>query len=161
MLVNISKLPDGRHHYRFDDRPDAFREETGLTGFQAGVILDKAHDTFLFTLQVNGSVELSCDRCLEQVNLAVNETTSVVYRPDGDETLDPDVKPLSRDQNIIDLTPDVVDTIRLAIPMKVVCSETCKGLCPSCGVNLNQTACGCSNDTIDPRWENLLKLKNN
>lgn len=85
----------------------------------------------------------------------------MVYRPDGDETLDPDVKPLSRDQNIIDLTPDVVDTIRLAIPMKVVCSETCKGLCPSCGVNLNQTACGCSNDTIDPRWENLLKLKNN
>lgn len=161
MLVNISKLPDGRHHFRFDDTPDIFTEETGLTGFRAGVTLDKAHDTYLFTLVVTGKVGLNCDRCLEPVNLSVNETTTVVYRPDGNDTEDPDVKPLSRDQTIVDLTPEVVDTIRLAIPMKVVCADTCKGLCPTCGVNLNLTSCGCTNDSIDPRWEKLLKLKNN
>lgn len=161
MLVNISKLPDGRHQFRFDDTPDAFRDETGLIGFRAGVTLDKAHDTYLFTLQVTGTVGLSCDRCLEPVNLPVNESAAVVYRPDGTDGQDPDVKPLNRDQNIIDLAPDVVDTIRLAIPMKVVCTETCKGLCPSCGVNLNLASCGCSAETTDPRWEKLLKLKNN
>jgi uncharacterized protein len=43
--------------------------------------------------------------------------------------------------------------------MKKLCSEDCKGLCPSCGKNLNDGPCNCAEEIIDPRWELLQKLK--
>ena len=48
----------------------------------------------------------------------------------------------------IDLGHLVMEQLHLALPMKPLCSETCKGLCPQCGTNLNTGSCNC-----DPRWE--------
>ena len=47
----------------------------------------------------------------------------------------------------------------MALPMKPLCKPDCKGLCPSCGKDLNLGACGCTHETIDPRWEALKALK--
>ena len=47
----------------------------------------------------------------------------------------------------------------LAVPMKNLCSEDCKGLCPKCGKNLNEGLCNCNEENIDPRWETIQKLK--
>ena len=46
----------------------------------------------------------------------------------------------------------------LHTPMKIVCSEKCKGLCTHCGSNLNITQCNCSENEIDPRFESLKSL---
>ncbi|MCL6560327.1 MAG: DUF177 domain-containing protein, partial [Firmicutes bacterium] len=53
--------------------------------------------------------------------------------------------------DVLDVTPEVLKSIILALPMKAVCREECPGLCPGCGRNLNEGRCGCVNEDIDPR----------
>ena len=49
----------------------------------------------------------------------------------------------------------------LALPMQVVCSEKCKGLCPVCGQDLNKAECGCERKVVDPRLVTLKDIKIN
>jgi uncharacterized protein len=61
-----------------------------------------------------------------------------------------------------DLQVDIVEPVRqalvLAMPMKPLCAEACRGLCPTCGVNLNEQNCECKQETTDPRWDGLKNL---
>ncbi len=58
----------------------------------------------------------------------------------------------------IDLTPIIRDYATLDIPIRQLCSEDCKGLCPVCGMNRNQEDCGHRQVSIDPRMAELQKL---
>jgi len=60
---------------------------------------------------------------------------------------------------VADLTDMVRQELLLALPMKPLCSEECKGLCPRCGVNLNIETCDCRVKGMDSRWEGLKDLK--
>ena len=51
------------------------------------------------------------------------------------------------------------EQIILMMPLKPLCDETCKGLCPRCGANLNREACTCSTDTVNSPFAVLAKLK--
>ena len=51
------------------------------------------------------------------------------------------------------------EQILLALPMKVLCTVDCKGLCPTCGTNLNTGNCGCPKEEFSPRMDTLLELK--
>jgi len=78
-------------------------------------------------------------------NDADNEKEDVVFiHPDTDK---------------IDLDEYIRDYAVLAVPMKNLCSEDCKGLCSKCGKNLNEGTCNCNEENIDPRWESIQKLK--
>jgi uncharacterized protein len=59
----------------------------------------------------------------------------------------------------MELADSVKEQVLLAAPVKVVCRESCKGLCPKCGKNLNEGDCGCSTVVTDPRWDALKDLK--
>ena len=63
------------------------------------------------------------------------------------------------DGDRIDLDEIVREQILLALPTRQLCAEDCKGLCPSCGANLNEKACGCEQQQTDPRWSALEALK--
>lgn len=52
----------------------------------------------------------------------------------------------------------VLNSIIVSMPVRYLCKEDCKGLCPTCGRDLNEGDCGCSSDVIDPRFEVLSKL---
>ncbi len=60
---------------------------------------------------------------------------------------------------VIDLDPLVREQLLLALPRYPVCQDSCKGLCPVCGQNLNEKDCGCDRHVPDPRWAGLEKLK--
>ena len=51
------------------------------------------------------------------------------------------------------------EQVLLALPLKVICREDCKGLCPHCGANLNDGQCSCADDVDDPRWTALKDLR--
>ena len=77
------------------------------------------------------------------------------------------VTSLSGDQNddyietpdhTIDLDELLTADILLELPSKFLCSDNCKGLCPKCGANLNETTCNCTTKQIDPRLEVLKQL---
>jgi uncharacterized protein len=55
----------------------------------------------------------------------------------------------------IDLSPAVREQILLSVPASPLCGEECKGLCPSCGKDLNEGECGCDRTAVDPRWAAL------
>ncbi len=55
----------------------------------------------------------------------------------------------------VDLNEMVNDLILLSLPMRMLCREDCRGLCPVCGADLNQGSCGCRRDRMDPRLEIL------
>jgi uncharacterized protein len=59
----------------------------------------------------------------------------------------------------VDLTPLIQEELVLALPTRPLCRETCKGLCPQCGANLNQQVCGCIPAVGDPRLAVLRSLK--
>jgi uncharacterized protein len=60
---------------------------------------------------------------------------------------------------VIDLDPIVREQLVLALPGYPVCKESCKGLCPVCGANLNDRECGCDRHVPDPRWAGLKNVK--
>ena len=55
----------------------------------------------------------------------------------------------------IDLEPLVREAVLLELPLVPLCTPDCAGLCPTCGADLNQGACGCVTATLDPRWAAL------
>jgi uncharacterized protein len=61
--------------------------------------------------------------------------------------------------NELDLTHAIREHLVLAVPEFAICREACKGLCPSCGTNLNETTCSCEPEHVDHRWAALLELK--
>jgi uncharacterized protein len=59
----------------------------------------------------------------------------------------------------IELNDVLREVVLLALPMRVVCSEECKGICPVCGQNRNMKDCGCQPVSVDDRWNKLKSLK--
>jgi uncharacterized protein len=68
---------------------------------------------------------------------------------------------ISLETDVIDISDDVRDFSILAVPMKKLCTEECKGLCYRCGTNLNEENCTCDQNYVDARWLPLKELKNN
>ena len=62
------------------------------------------------------------------------------------------------EHNILDLTEAIRQYALLTVPMKPLCHQDCAGLCPTCGINLNQASCDCPPEPADPRWSELSKL---
>ena len=58
----------------------------------------------------------------------------------------------------IDVTDAIIDCLVMNIDSRYLCTPDCKGLCPTCGTNLNFETCSCADDSIDPRWEKLKAL---
>lgn len=108
---------------------------------------------------------LECSRCLEPYPFSTKEDfTLVLYkRPDEQpkEVLLSDEDPDIYFYADLDLpvAPIVEERIQIAVPMKPLCREDCRGLCPHCGHDLNAGPCGCTVEPIDPRWAALKKLK--
>jgi uncharacterized protein len=63
-------------------------------------------------------------------------------------------------EGIYDLFPRVREALILEIPIKLLCREDCKGVCRTCGANLNSGDCGCSSEAGDPRWGALKNFLN-
>jgi uncharacterized protein len=61
------------------------------------------------------------------------------------------------DGHHLDLTGELRQAVLIDIPIRSLCSETCRGLCPTCGADREVEPCGCADDPVDPRWEALRK----
>ncbi|WP_018249684.1 YceD family protein [Orenia marismortui] len=105
-----------------------------------------SNDQYIITGKVELLVELPCSRCLEDFSMPL------------EFDFDFQVDKSAVDNDHIDLSQEILDGIRLHLPMKAACREDCKGLCPSCGINLNEEECDCIMHKVDPRLAKLSKL---
>ncbi|ABY94948.1 MULTISPECIES: YceD family protein [Thermoanaerobacter] len=106
----------------------------------------------LAELDITGSINAVCDRCLDEFIYNLDLKLREYVEESVDEEVDD-----SFYENF-DLTTFVVHFVILSLPMKFLCKEDCKGLCPVCGTNLNHQTCSCKREDIDPRLTVLSKL---
>ncbi|MDF2571633.1 MAG: Large ribosomal subunit accumulation protein YceD [Sporomusa sp.] len=109
---------------------------------------------------IHATMNQSCSRCLEDMVTTLAISFSEEYREadfeKSDESLVQEINYFNGDE--IDITDLIRENILLAEPIKPVCSESCHGLCPECGVNRNIHTCGCNSIKTDPRLAVLEKL---
>jgi uncharacterized protein len=117
---------------------------------------------------VAAELEVYCDRCLAPVAVPVEAAFDLSYDPpDADEASEnTELQPEDLATSVyaghnIDLDELTREQLLLALPTRSLCLETCQGLCPTCGLNLNQQSCACEQTEIDPRWAGLAALKEN
>jgi uncharacterized metal-binding protein YceD (DUF177 family) len=105
-------------------------------------------------------MDLQCVRCLapvsERIEIELDERfqTLPIAKSDKDQ-----VYSIGIDHHI-DLEPALRELIVVNTPMRVLCDQECKGICPTCGQNLNEGSCDCTPDDIDPRMAALKALLN-
>lgn len=110
-----------------------------------------------------GPFTRECRRCLDPVDATVEEELELLWSvPDelSEDAEDEAVRTLGVGTNELDLGPAIREEVALSAPLYVLCSEDCRGLCPRCGTNLNESECDCVLEEPDPRWEALRALKN-
>ena len=111
-------------------------------------------------------IEMVCARCLEPVIEEVHKDFDLFYQPLHKATK-PEEERLKDDDTEIGffqgeglfLADILKEQVLLSLPMKVICQSDCRGLCPSCGVNLNHEECRCETHSSDPRLAPLARLK--
>jgi uncharacterized protein len=111
-------------------------------------------------------VELACARCLEPISRDVARKFDLLYRPQGSDAGKEELSVTAVEAEVAYyqgealLLEDVLrEQILLALPLKAICREDCKGLCPHCGKNLNVEQCACAEPLEDPRWSALKDIR--
>jgi uncharacterized protein len=104
---------------------------------------------------IEGDVELPCRRCLGDASGHVDEEAHLIFAEAGAEGVedDPDVFLLDDRSPELDLRPAVREQWLLNVPTYALCRDDCKGLCPSCGAELNAGPCECVSSEAQPRQE--------
>jgi uncharacterized protein len=112
------------------------------------------------------SLEVACARCLEPVVHEVERNFDLLYRPLGTDAGHEELSVTDAEAEIgyyqgnSLLFEDVLrEQVLLAVPLKTVCREECRGLCPQCGRNLNEGQCSCVAQMEDPRWAALKEIR--
>jgi len=117
--------------------------------------------------QLQGSAVMTCGRCLDEITEDISHPFSYDCLPQ--EAIVEEKEELTEDAldvcyysgGEIDITALVHEQVALALPMRPLCKEDCKGLCPECGANLNKGDCGCRSGPVDLRLAALKNLKIN
>ena len=117
--------------------------------------IHKDKDRFRLVGTVAAELELPCSRCLEPFRLPVEAPFDVRYLPAAEasaaverEVAAEDLETSYYRNDEIDLNELLREQFYLALPMKPLCGEECRGLCAQCGTNLNTGTCDCS-----PVWD--------
>jgi uncharacterized protein len=170
MRIELEKLEGGRgsfaHVYQPDEL-DPIDERVKLTQpveVKGGV--RRTGDVVVVNGHVETRAQVECDRCLKPVELPVSTDFALEYITEADyesssvAALNEEELSVSVfDGESIDVDEIVKEQILLAVPVRTLCREDCKGMCPECGIDLNTGQCNCEADEVDPRWAALKSLK--
>jgi uncharacterized protein len=128
--------------------------------------IHKDKEKFRLVGSVKTELELPCSRCLEPFRFPIDAPFDIRFLPasemateDEREVPEEDLETSYYRDDKIELNELLREQFYLALPMKPLCSEGCKGLCPQCGTNLNAGTCDCSPAWEDPRLAPLKALK--
>jgi len=150
---------------------------TGLR-FPEGAAVDLRIEKIEYAIRIVGRVTTQligdCARCLTEARVPVDAQVDMTLFPAGREQEREEEAELEQrlpDLNEsgvqsgtysgldLELTETLRELILLELPLRLLCTESCAGLCDLCGHNLNQGPCGCIRDEVDPRWEKLKAFK--
>ena len=162
MIIKYTNFLDGVHEFRLSESA----VKLGLEKLFFGDVIvdckmDKSPHQIVLNCEVSTQSNLVCDRCnRDYVSMLKSQfLLTFIFTKTESEVEDFNFRYLSPEQDKIDISKDVYEYAELAIPMKNLCSEDCKGLCLKCGTNLNEKNCGCKIEIENDIWAPLKKLK--
>jgi uncharacterized protein len=162
LTVAIDLGPEWFGRWRQED-PGLEFADTRITG---DVHLSKHGLDILVRGSLAGQMELACSRCLESfaAPAAIDFDLLLVPGPPTAYAPEEELSLADLDQDYytgesVDLENLLREQIILLLPLKPLCDEACKGLCPHCGANLNRETCTCPTDTVNSPFALLAKLK--
>lgn len=116
--------------------------------------------------ELTAKFEMACARCLEPMVQDVARDFDLLYRPLGADAGREELSITAAEAEVsyyegegLLLEDALREQVLLALPLKAICREDCKGLCPHCGTNLNDTECSCAEPVEDPRWSALKEIR--
>lgn len=134
MFIRLQDFPEGEIvpvQHRYDPKKlDAesvdllFPQDIEMEG-----TVEKGTDVVTFRGRLFGPSQLICGRCLEKTPSSLDKDFEFYYEIQGKDSLD--------------TTNDIREAVILEQPLSYICAETCRGLCPQCGINLNLKSCSC------------------
>ena len=170
LVLNLSRIRSEHEQVTMDIAPadlngthDDF-EVTAPVHLAFEIHKDKAR--FRVVGRVATTLALPCSRCLEPFVWPVAADFDLRYHPRGsaeaeagDQAIgDDDMGVAFYDNDELDLRQLLEEQFYLSLPMKPLCGDQCRGLCPVCGINLNRDTCACTTTWNDPRLAALKDL---
>ena len=163
MKIRIQDIPDEGLALDIEESIDT---NSVLSPVSARLRIEKAGAEIMVKGDLRAEIKLICSRCLKEYNGKLTVPVDTVYHPVEElkeEAHLSEVRSEELDLDFysgeeIDLLDLVKEQVELNIPMKPLCDDACKGICPKCGADLNIRSCTCSVKDIDPRFESLKKL---
>ena len=166
--LDIGRVPDGHSH--LDLTADASELEACLedgwleSPVSLSLDLDRRGGDIFIKGKAGVRAVLGCSRCLKEYSLELESSLDLWFIVGGE----PDVAAEEDRENVIrvpagakfvDLADPVRSELFVLLPLKPLCDEACKGLCPRCGIDLNDSSCSCCSDDHDGRWDALKRIK--
>lgn len=109
--------------------------------------IENISGSLLLTAKVNGKIKSECARCKKPLEVDISyDMREILAQNESDEE-----DAVVLEGTLFDLSEAVLSNFYINVPSKILCSPDCKGLCPHCGANRNETVCECEEDNIDPR----------
>jgi uncharacterized protein len=169
MQLDLTRYRQPLNHFSRIFQPDDVGQEGDAYRIVAPVHLDfdlhKDKDRFRLVGTARTELELPCSRCLDPFRMPVDASFDLRYLPATEMTADEEREVQDEDletsyyrDDQIDLNELLREQFYLALPMKPLCREDCKGLCAQCGTNLNTGTCACAAEWEDPRLAPLKGL---
>lgn len=148
MLVDVSRaLKDPGQSYPFEatarlEPMTVMSDPVRFTNIALKGEMTGVGDAVRVSVSVEADVETLCSLCLEPAFLHLDTDIDALFAPEPDFD-DPDIDQYQLTGNKIETNDLAREALLPALPWRVVCSENCKGICPSCGTNLNKAPCTC------------------
>jgi uncharacterized protein len=172
MVYNLAQLliePVGSFRdYDIDTSSIDPEEDPGskLDWTRGWVRIIKTHQGLLVRARLEVQMNLACSRCIKEFKyqsvLTIEEEAFPTVNPGTGGKTDPPEEAEGAihldDHHVLDMKEVIRQYLLTDTPIKPLCSKECPGLCPECGINLNEENCECKATPMDPRWETLAEL---
>lgn len=152
MKLDLDRQGSGRTRLEVDERLATGAEEPlpAEVELRGCLTVDNLEGRILVTGSLEAATVAVCDRCLEDFacRFTAPVEITVLRAPSFEGELDPWV--IHQRSGEVDLDEPLREAALLGLPQKLLCDESCRGLCLRCGANLNLETCGCSAGDADP-----------
>lgn len=148
MKIDIRNIPEDGLKIETKEPVGIIDVKVEGAGFKEPIDIDilanKAGNTLLINGDVKTKVDLVCSRCSKNFRQLLEDNNFNITK---------DIK----GQTEVDLTEDIREGILILLPVKPLCKKDCRGICPSCGQDLNEKKCLCTAKG-DVRWDKLGRI---
>jgi uncharacterized protein len=164
MQIQLSGLPKGPQAFSHKCKAGEYLDDRDT--FPGNMVISATIAKEGNALRLNLDMELPghfvCDRCggtFDQLHHCSSEYFFAFDETGEIPDYNPEIAVIPKGAINLDVSQEIRDTVILGLPSKILCREDCRGICPRCGANLNETNCDCIKEAVDPRWEALQNLK--